>query len=79
MTAFIYMILQTKYGILVLLAGYQRDFSNFPFKTLLNDDIRVKSVWTFGGQIRFKTNESEQVYKTKSLSDTYDTIIKPGG
>jgi hypothetical protein len=44
-----------------------------------NDDIRVKSVWTFGGQIRFKTNESEQVYKTKSLSDTYDTIIKPGG
>ena len=43
---------------------------------VFNDDIRVKAVWSYGGQIRFKTNESETVYKAKSLSDTFDSIVK---
>jgi len=43
----------------------------------LSDDIRVKSVWSYSGQIRFKTHESETVFKVKSLADTYDTIVKP--
>jgi hypothetical protein len=42
----------------------------------LSDDIRVKSVWSYSGQIRFKTHESEVVYKLKSLSDTYDSTVK---
>ncbi len=40
-------------------------------------DPRVKSIWSFNGQIRFKTQDSEFVYKVKSLSDTVESLIKP--
>ncbi len=40
------------------------------------DDIRVKSVWSYGGQVPFKLQDSETVYKAKSLSDTYDSLVK---
>jgi len=39
-------------------------------------DSRVKSAWTFNGQIRFKTQNSESVHRVKCLSDTYESIIK---
>ncbi len=45
------------------------------FRTL-QDDIRVKSVWSYGGQVRFKLQDSDTVYKAKSLSDTYDSLVK---
>ena len=45
------------------------------FRTF-QDDIRVKSVWSYGGQVRFKLQDSETVYKAKSLSDTYDSLVK---
>jgi hypothetical protein len=41
------------------------------------DDPRVKSAWSFSGQIRFKTHSSDTVYKATSLSDTFDKIVKP--
>jgi hypothetical protein len=41
------------------------------------DDPRVKSAWSFGGQIRFKSHLDETIHKVTSLSATYDTIIKP--
>jgi hypothetical protein len=40
------------------------------------DDPRVKSAWSYGGQIRFKSHHDESIYKVTSLSATYDTIIK---
>jgi hypothetical protein len=40
------------------------------------DDSRVKSAWTFNGQVRFKTHNDDTVYRATSLSDTYDTIVK---
>jgi hypothetical protein len=43
----------------------------------LADDPRVKSVWSYGGQIRFKSHESDTVYKVKNLSDTYDSLVTP--
>jgi hypothetical protein len=46
------------------------------FRTF-SEDARVKSVWSFGGQVRFKTHESETVYKLKSLSDTFEATVKP--
>jgi hypothetical protein len=46
------------------------------FRTF-SKDIRVKAVWSFGGQIRFKTHESDQIYKAKSLADTFDILVKP--
>jgi hypothetical protein len=41
------------------------------------DDSRVKSAWSFGGQIRFKTHHDETIHKVTSLSASYDSIIKP--
>ncbi len=37
----------------------------------LSDDPRIKSIWTYNGQIRFKPHDSETVHKIRSLSDTY--------
>ncbi len=41
------------------------------------DDPRVKSAWSFGGQIRFKTHTSDTVYKASSLTDTYEKLVRP--
>ena len=41
-----------------------------------SEDARVKSVWSYSGQVRFKTHESEVVFKAKSLSDTFESIVK---
>jgi uncharacterized protein YoxC len=41
------------------------------------DDQRVRSVWSYSGQIRFKVHDSDQVYKVKSLQDTFDSLVKP--
>jgi hypothetical protein len=42
-----------------------------------SEDPRVKSVWSYSGQVRFKTHESDVVYKVKSLADTFETTVKP--
>jgi hypothetical protein len=42
-----------------------------------SSDHRVKSAWTFNGQIRFKIHDSETVYRARSLTDSYDSIVKP--
>jgi hypothetical protein len=41
----------------------------------LADDPRVRSVWSFSGQIRFKTHESETIYKVKNPNETFDSIV----
>jgi len=38
----------------------------------------VKSAWSYNGQIKFKLLNSETIYRAKSLTDTVDTIVKPG-
>jgi len=51
--------------------------SNHTLLRSFADDPRVKSAWSFSGQIRFKTHTSDTVYKTSSLSDTFDKLVKP--
>jgi len=51
--------------------------SNHSLLRSFADDSRVKTVWSFNGQIRFKTHSDETVYKTTSLSDTFDTLVRP--
>jgi len=51
--------------------------SNHAVLRSLADDPRVKSVWSYGGQIRFKTQESDTVYKVKNLTDTFDSLVTP--
>jgi hypothetical protein len=41
----------------------------------LADDPRVRSVWSFSGQIRFNTHESETIYKVKNPNETFDSIV----
>jgi len=43
----------------------------------ISADHRVKSAWSFNGQIRFKSHDSETVYRARSLTDTYDSVVKP--
>jgi hypothetical protein len=49
--------------------------SNHAMLRSLADDPRVKSVWSYGGQIRFKTHDSETVFKVKNLTDTFDSMV----
>jgi hypothetical protein len=51
--------------------------SNHALLRSFADDPRVKAAWSFSGQIRFKTHTSDTVYKTSSLSDTFDKLVKP--
>jgi hypothetical protein len=49
-----------------------------PNHTLLRsfaDDSRVKSVWSFSGQIRFKTHQNDTIYRVTSLTDTFDKLV----
>jgi hypothetical protein len=43
----------------------------------LSADHRVRSVWSHSGQIRFKPHDSENIYKVKALTDTYDSLVAP--
>jgi hypothetical protein len=43
----------------------------------LSADPRIKSIWSYNGQIRFKTHDSEDVIKVRALTDTFDSLIKP--
>jgi len=40
-------------------------------------DSRVKSTWTYNGQVRFKTHDSDTIYKVRNQADTYDSLVKP--
>ena len=40
------------------------------------DDQRVRSVWSYGGQVRFKVHDSEQFFKVRSINDTFDSLVK---
>jgi hypothetical protein len=46
------------------------------FRSFANDKERVKSVWSFGGQIRFKLHDNDYVFKCKSLNDTVESLSK---
>jgi hypothetical protein len=51
--------------------------SNHSLLRSFADDPRVKSAWSFSGQIRFKTHASDTIFKATSLSDTFDKLVKP--
>jgi hypothetical protein len=51
--------------------------ANYTLLRSFADDDRVKGVWSFNGQIKFKLHDGETVYRAKSLLDTVDSITKP--
>ena len=48
----------------------------FSLLQLFSKDSRVRSAWTYNGQVRFKTLDSEQMYRVKSPLDTFESITK---
>jgi|LakMenEpi03Aug12_release.lakeMendotaPanAssembly.Ray.scaffolds.fasta_scaffold543429_1 hypothetical protein len=50
--------------------------ANYALFRTFADDQRVRSVWSYSGQIRFKIHDSEQVYKVKSSLDSFDSLVK---
>jgi cell division septum initiation protein DivIVA len=50
--------------------------ANYAVFRTFADDQRVRSVWSYSGQIRFKVHDSEQVYKVKNLQDSFDSLVK---
>jgi len=51
--------------------------SNYAIFRAFSDDPRVRSVWSYSGQVRFKVHDSETVYKVKSAQDSFDCLVKP--
>jgi hypothetical protein len=50
--------------------------SNYQHFRTIVEDYRVKTAWSYSGQIRFKLHTGETVYKVTSLSDSVETITK---
>jgi hypothetical protein len=48
---------------------------NFALFQLFAKDSRVRSTWSFNGQVRFKTHDSDTMYRVKSSSDTYESLV----
>jgi regulator of replication initiation timing len=42
----------------------------------ISADPRVRSAWTFNGQIRFKIQDCETIFRVKALSDSVDSLTK---
>jgi hypothetical protein len=38
-------------------------------------DSRVKSTWSYNGQVRFKVHNNDTMYRVKSSSDTYEDLV----
>jgi len=38
-------------------------------------DTRVRSTWSFNGQVRFKVHDSDTMYRVKSPTDTYEDLV----
>jgi hypothetical protein len=50
---------------------------NFNKLQLFSKDSRVKSAWSYNGQIRFKTHDSDTMYRVKTSSDTFESLVTP--
>jgi hypothetical protein len=42
----------------------------------ITSDPRVRSAWSYNGQIRFKIQDSETIYRVKALGDSVDSLVK---
>ncbi len=49
--------------------------SNHTIFRSFSEDPRVRSAWTYSGQVRFKTHDGETIYKVKNTTDTFDSIV----
>ena len=50
--------------------------ANFAHMRSLTEDPRTTSIWTYNGQIKFRTKDTDNIYRVRSLNDTVDSILK---
>jgi len=50
--------------------------ANFAQMRSLTEDPRTTSIWTYNGQIKFRTKDTDNIYRVRSLTDTVDSILK---
>jgi len=50
--------------------------ANFAHMRTLTEDPRTTSIWTYNGQIKFRTKDTDSIYRVRSLTDTVDSILK---
>jgi hypothetical protein len=60
-----------KYGIYEDLTP--ANFAQFRF---FAEDSRTTSIWTYNGQTKFRTKDSDTIFRVRSLGDTVDSITK---
>jgi len=50
--------------------------TNYELLQKFAKDERVKSAWTYNGQIRFKLKEGDDIYRVKNITDTVDSVTR---
>jgi hypothetical protein len=50
--------------------------ANFAHLRSLTEDSRTTAIWTYNGQIKFRTTGTDTIYRVRSLRDTVDSILK---
>jgi len=50
--------------------------ANFAHLRSLTEDPRTTTIWTFNGMVKFRVKDSEVIYRSRSLTDTVDSILK---
>ena len=51
--------------------------ANFAHLRALTEDPRTTSIWTYNGMVKFRVKDSETIYRSRSITDTVDSILKP--
>jgi len=50
--------------------------ANFNQFRAIAEDPRTTAVWTYGGQIKFRVKDRDNIYRVRALSDTVDSLTK---
>jgi hypothetical protein len=50
--------------------------ANFAHLRTLTEDPRTTTIWTYNGMVKFRVKDSETIYRSRSLADTVDSILK---
>jgi hypothetical protein len=50
--------------------------ANFAHLRTLTDDPRTTTIWTYNGMVKFRIKDCETIYRSRSITDTVDSILK---
>ena len=50
--------------------------ANFAHLRTLTDDPRTTTIWTYNGMVKFRIKDCETIFRSRSITDTVDSILK---